>query len=205
MREIFTEGVVLYMRKDEQSLKSEVRKSCLAQRATLGEEERKYKSRIIQQRLEDLPEFQKAQVVMLFLNFRDEVDTTALAQKTLDLNKKLILPRCAPKGILLPIEVKDLCEDIEPGVWGIREPKLNKGETDPSEIDLIVVPGAGFDLRGDRLGYGGGFYDRFFMRLNSLTPRVALCFECQVIDEVPVDKHDVKMTMLITENDVYNF
>lgn len=190
---------------DKQSLKSEVRKSCLSQRAALGEEERNNKSSIIQQKLENLPEFLQARVVMLFLNFRDEVETTALAKKTLELNKKLILPRCAPKGILLPIEVRDLCEDIEPGVWGIREPKLNKGETDPSEIDLIIVPGAGFNFRGDRLGYGGGYYDRFFMRLNPLTPRIALSFECQVINELPIDKHDVKMTMLITENNVYDF
>lgn len=193
------------MREDKQSLKSEVRKTCLSQRAALGEQERKKKSIIIQQKVEELAEFKQARVVMVFLNFRDEVETTALAQRTLELNKKLILPRCAPKGILLPIEVRDLGEDIEPGVWGIREPKLNKGETDPAEIDLIIVPGAGFDFRGDRLGYGGGYYDRFFMRLNSLTPRIALSFECQVINEVPVDKHDVKMTMLITEKDVYDF
>ena len=193
------------MNEDKLSLKAEVRKSCLFQRAALGEEERKTKSRIIQQKLRSLPEFQQAQVVMLFLNFRDEVETTALAEATIALNKRLILPRCAPHGLLLPIEVGDLAKDIEPGVWGIREPKLNKGETDPSEIDLIVVPGAGFDLTGDRLGYGGGFYDRFFMRLNPVTPRVAICFECQVIAQVPVDKHDAKMTMLITENAVYDF
>lgn len=193
------------MSKGKQPLKSEVRKLCLFQRAALGEIERKNKSGIIQHKIENLPEFFKAQVVMLFLNFRDEVETTALAKKTLELKKRLILPRCAPKGILLPLEVRDLSEDIEPGAWGIREPKLDKGEIDPSEIDLIIVPGAGFDLRGDRLGYGGGYYDRFFRHLNSLTPRIALSFECQVIAKVPVDEHDVKITMLITEENVYDF
>jgi len=94
---------------------------------------------------------------------------------------------------------------LESGAWEIREPKLVNGEVKPSEIDLIIVPGAGFDLQGNRLGYGGGFYDRFFMLLNPLTPRVALGFQCQVIEQVPVDKHDIKMTMLITENEVYRF
>ena len=193
------------MSENKKSLKAEVRKLCLNQRTALGEKERKNRSIVIQQKVQDLPEFQKAQTVMLFLNFRDEVETTALAEATIACKKKLVLPRCAPHGILLPFEVRDLSVDLELGAWDIREPKLTNGKVEPSEIDLIIVPGAGFDLEGNRLGYGGGFYDRFFMLLNPLTPRAAIGFECQVIEHVPVDKHDFKMTMLITENGVYKF
>lgn len=193
------------MSEDQQFIKAEVRQACLCQRTSLGEKERKRKSIIIQQLFMDLPEFQSAQTVMLFLNFREEVETTAMAEETLARKKKLVLPRCAPHGIILPIEVRDLTQDIEPGTYGIREPKLSLGVVEPSEIDLIVVPGSGFDRQGNRLGYGGGFYDRFFELLNPLTPRIALGFECQVIPQVPVGKHDALMTMLITENGVYNF
>jgi len=193
------------MSENEQSIKAEVRQACLCQRTSLGEKERKRKSVIIQQKLMDLPEFKLAKTVMLFLNFREEVETTAMAEATIAAKKKLILPRCAPHGVLLPIEVRDLIQDIEPGTYGIREPKLALGVVEPSEIDLIIVPGSGFDLQGERLGYGGGYYDRFFMLLNPLTPRIALGFECQIIPRVPVGKHDAKMTMLITENGVYNF
>jgi 5-formyltetrahydrofolate cyclo-ligase len=193
------------MNKEKSSLKSKVRKSCLEMRSALGAEERKNKSWLIRQKFLDLPEFKLAQNVMLFLNFRDEVETTVLAETTIAMNKRLILPRCAPQGILLPIEVRDLKLDIEPGLWGIREPKLSLGEADPLEIDLILVPGAGFDLRGNRLGYGGGYYDRFFMRIKPTVPRIAIGFECQVIEDVPVDQHDAKMTMLITENEIYHF
>jgi len=193
------------MSEDKPQLKAEVRKSCLAQRAALGEKERESKSLIIQQKLQDLPEFQQAHTVMSFLNFRDEVETTALAEAMIAGKKKLVLPCCAPHGILLPSEVRDLAVDLESGAWDIREPKLTCERVEPSAIDLIIVPGAGFDLQGNRLGYGGGFYDRFFMLLNPLTPRVALSFQCQVIEQVPVDKHDFKMTMLITENEVYRF
>lgn len=193
------------MSEDQQSIKAEVRQACLCQRTSIGEKERKRKSLIIQQRLMDLPEFQLAQTLMLFLNFREEVETTALAEATITAKKRLILPRCAPHGIILPIEVSDLVQDIEPGTYGIREPKLTLGVVEPTEIDLIIVPGSGFDLQGNRLGYGGGFYDRFFMLLKPLIPKIALGFECQIIPEVPVDKHDAKMTMLITENGVYNF
>lgn len=193
------------MREDLKAIKAEVREACLSLRTSLGDEERRRKSEIIQQKLMDLPEFQLAQTVMLFLDFRDEVETTAIAEATIAAKKRLVLPRCAPDGILLPIEVRDLIQDIEPGTWGIREPKLTLGVVEPSEIDLVVVPGAGFDQQGNRLGYGGGYYDRFFMLLNPLTPRVALAFECQVVPEVPVDKHDAKMSKLITENGVYDF
>ncbi|HUX46785.1 MAG TPA: 5-formyltetrahydrofolate cyclo-ligase [Desulfosporosinus sp.] len=193
------------MSEDQQSLKAEVRQACLCQRTSLGEKERKTKSLIIQQKLMELPEYQLAQTVMLFLNFREEVETTALAEATIACKKKLVLPRCAPHGVILPIEVHDLIQDIEPGTYGIREPKLTLRVVEPSEIDLIIVPGSGFDLQGNRLGYGGGYYDRFFMLLNPLTPKVAFGFECQVIPEVPIGKHDAKMTMLITENWVYNF
>jgi len=193
------------MSEDQQSIKAEVRQACLCQRTSLGEEERKRKSLIIQQKLMDLPEFQLAKTVMLFLNFREEVETTALAEAMIAGEKRLILPRCAPHGLLLPIEVRDLIKDIEPGTYGIREPKLTLGVVEPSDIDLIIVPGSGFDLQGNRLGYGGGYYDRFFMLLNPLIPKIALGFECQIIPEVPIDQHDAKMTMLITENGVYNF
>jgi len=193
------------MNEEKINLKVEVRKSCLTQRAALGEEERGTKSLIIQQKLWKLPDFQKAHTVMLFLNFRDEVEMTDLAEAMIACKKKLILPRCAPKRVLLPLEVNDLAVDLELGAWGIREPKLTNKEVNPLEIDLVVVPGAGFDLQGNRLGYGGGYYDRFFLRLNPFTPRVALGFECQVISQVPVDKHDAKMTMLITEKTAYDF
>jgi 5-formyltetrahydrofolate cyclo-ligase len=186
-------------------VKASARKACLNQRACLNELERKQKSMSIQEKVLSLSEFKQAKTVMLFLNFRDEVETTALVETALALKKRVILPRCAPRGVLIPIEVQDLSIDIEPGCWGIREPKLNIGEVAPSEIDLVIVPGAGFDLEGNRLGYGGGYYDRFFMRLNPTVPKIAIAFECQIADKIPVDQHDAKMTMLITEKEIYKF
>lgn len=193
------------MNEVNKKLKTEVRKSCLMQRAALGEQDKKSKSSIIQQRLLESLDFQKAQTVMLFLNFRDEVETTAIAEAVLASKKRLVLPRCAPKGVLLPLGVSNLALDLESGAWGIREPKLTNVEVNPLEIDLVIVPGAGFDLQGNRLGYGGGYYDRFFGRLKASVPKVALGFECQIIGQVPVDEHDVKMTKLITEKMVYVF
>ncbi len=186
--------------------KKRVRNLVLARRGALTERERQEKSLHIEKQVLTLPEYEKAQTVMLFLNFRDEVETTALAEETLTRGKQLVLPRCAPQGILIPALIRDLDQDIKPGTWGIREPRLQGlREADPWAIDLVIVPGAAFDGQGNRLGYGGGYYDRFFGRLRPEVLRVAIAFATQVLPEVPVDPHDQKMSILVTEEGVHRY
>jgi 5-formyltetrahydrofolate cyclo-ligase len=186
--------------------KRTLREQVLTLRAALPEQQRAQKSIKIQETILGLPEFQEAQNIMLFLNFRDEVETTGLAKKVLELGKTLVLPRCAPKGVIIPSLIHDLEKDIEPGTWGIREPK-KEGliQVNPHEIDFTLVPGAAFDQQGNRLGYGGGYYDRFFERLKQGTPKVAIAFSCQVVAEIPVEPFDKKVDMLITEEGVTRF
>jgi 5-formyltetrahydrofolate cyclo-ligase len=186
--------------------KKSLREKVLALRTELSLDERRKKSRMIQDRLISTQEFQEARTVMLFLNFRDEVETSDIAQTVIDLGKTLVLPRCAPKGIILPALIRNLDTDIEPGTWGIREPKKeNLQQVNPLDIDCVIVPGAAFDREGYRLGYGGGYYDRFFERLNKCTPKIALAFSCQVVPKVPVEPFDKKIDLLITEEGVIRF
>lgn len=186
--------------------KQALRQVVLNVRAQLTETERLSKSSQIQEHIMGLPEYSTAQTVMLFLNFRDEVETTQLAQHTLELGKQLVLPRCAPKGVLIPALIRDLEQDVEPGMWGIREPhKERLIAADPQAIDLVIVPGAAFDRTGNRLGYGAGYYDRFFHRLRPGIPKIAIGFACQIVPEVPVGQYDQKITGLVTEEGVYRF
>lgn len=186
--------------------KKSLREATLTLRAALSEEQRSIKSQTIQDIVSNTQDFQEAQTVMLFLNFRDEVETTGLAQKVLELGKRLVLPRCAPKGILIPALIRDLRADIEPGTWGIREPKReNLHQVNPLDVDCVFVPGAAFDEQGNRLGYGGGYYDRFFERLMATTPKIALAFACQVVSKIPVEPFDKKVDMLITEEGITRF
>jgi 5-formyltetrahydrofolate cyclo-ligase len=78
-------------------------------------------------------------------------------------------------------------------------------QVDPLEIDCVFVPGAAFDKLGNRLGYGGGYYDRFFERLRDTTPKLALAFSCQIVESVPVEAFDKKIDMLITEEGITRF
>lgn len=186
--------------------KRALREQVLTLRAALSEQQRAQKSEEIRNRVISLQEFQEAQTIMLFLNFRDEVETMELARKVLELGKTLVLPRCAPKGVIIPALIQDLDRDIEPGTWGIREPKKEDIKpVDPLEIDFILVPGAAFDQQGNRLGYGGGYYDRFFDCLKKGTPKIAIAFSCQVVSEVPVETFDKTVDMLITEKGVIQF
>lgn len=186
--------------------KRALRERVLALRANLSVQQRALKSKEIQSRVIDLQEFQQAQTIMLFLNFRDEVETTQLAQKILDMGKRLVLPRCAPRGVLIPALIQDLGRDIEPGTWGIREPKKDGLQiVEPVGIDCVLVPGAAFDRYGNRLGYGGGYYDRFFERLKDGVPKIGIAFSCQVVSEVPVEQFDKKIDMLVTEEGVIRF
>ncbi|NMA69105.1 MAG: 5-formyltetrahydrofolate cyclo-ligase [Desulfitobacterium sp.] len=183
-----------------------LREEVLARRNALGEEERRKMSQEIRRVVSQLEEFKNASTIMVFLDFGGEVETTDLAQQILDQGKRLITPRCAPKRVLIPALIKDLEKDLEPGMWGIREPK-KEGliEVDPQEIDCIIMPGVAFDLDGNRLGYGGGFYDRFLERVRPETPRIAIAFHCQIVDKVPVGEFDKKIHMLVTEQGVMRF
>jgi 5-formyltetrahydrofolate cyclo-ligase len=190
---------------ERKKAKKRIRQAVLTARANLGEPVRTEKSMLIQNKVRALPEYLAAASPMLFMNFRDEVETTGLAEDVLARGKRLILPYCAPDGILLPAVVRDL-GSLVTGKWGIREPR-GEGlvQAEVAEIDFVLVPGAAFDLSGNRLGYGVGYYDRFLELLSPAVSRVAVAFACQLILEVPVEAHDKKISCLITEEKIYRF
>ncbi len=98
-------------------------------------------------------------------------------------------------------QVADLTQDLAPSRWGIPEPQPERCPlVDPSQIDLVLVPGVAFDLRGNRLGYGAGFYDRLFQRLPPSALRVACLQDVLLLDRVPAEAHDVPVDLLLTES-----
>lgn len=182
--------------------KQRLRKEKAALRAALTKEERLHKSREIHKQLTKLPEFQEAGQIMLYLDFRQEVETTGLAEQILAEGKELIIPCCRDRNII-PCRINNLAEDIAPGKLGIREPKEKfvRG-IDPRKIDLVVVPGVVFDLQGNRIGYGAGYYDRFLPRLRDDVPVIGVAFSCQLVKKILTESYDRKMSLLVTENSV---
>jgi len=160
--------------------------------------QRTAKSREVEERLFSLPEFKAANVVMFFASFRSEVDTEPMIRRALTFGKRVILPKVQGAGLAL-FEIANIDKDVSPGAWGIPEPH----ETRPvrlDEIELIIVPGAAFDCRGNRLGYGAGFYDKLLAAFRKTT--VALAFEAQIVPQVPADLHDIPVKKIITERRV---
>ncbi|HOP69302.1 MAG TPA: 5-formyltetrahydrofolate cyclo-ligase [Bacillota bacterium] len=184
--------------------KRELRKQIFQRRDRLsGEEIREY-SRQIARRLYGLPEYRESRVIMFFLSFRSEVDTRSMVEESLARGKEVLVPKALPDSReLIASRLLDCREDLAPGAYGIPEPKESALRVvDPLQIDLLIVPGVAFSEDGRRLGYGGGYYDRFFGRLRPEVPLLALAFELQIVPEVPVQPWDRPVDLIVTEKRV---
>ncbi|KAF1085370.1 putative 5-formyltetrahydrofolate cyclo-ligase [Sporotomaculum syntrophicum] len=187
--------------------KLELRKQVIAQRNTLTKQNLQDLSTAIVTKFLDLPEYRQAATVMAYADFRNEVQTAQILENTLRQNKRLVLPVTdVSHKKLIPSQVLHYPQDLTPGTWGILEPSSQcMRPVDPREIDLVIVPGVAFDTMGNRLGYGGGFYDRFLPCTSENTTLVALAFELQVRSDVYPGEHDVPVHILVTEERVLHF
>ncbi|HED24827.1 MAG TPA: 5-formyltetrahydrofolate cyclo-ligase [Firmicutes bacterium] len=184
--------------------KKELRRLIIDRRDQLTGEQILAKSLQIAERLFCLPAYRKAEMVMFFISFGSEVVTRPMVEKALEEGKTALAPRARPKTReLIPSRILDWDEDLAPGAYGIPEPREDKlRPCSPGDIDLLIVPGVAFDRTGNRLGYGGGYYDRFFPFLRSEVPLVALAFEIQIVPSVPVNGWDRPVDLVITEKEV---
>ena len=143
-----------------------------------------------------------------YVSFGEELQTSdAIAEcLAVDGPGRVVVPFCV--GDTLGLWGLRTFEELEPGTWGILEPsRAVRHEhceqlVSPGTLDLIVVPGLAFDRSGGRLGYGKGYYDRLLAEARPDALRVGLCFDCQLIDEVPSAAHDQRMDYLVTETGV---
>ena len=147
-----------------------------------------------------LEEYRAAGTVFAFAGTVHEIDTSLLLKETLAAGKTLVLPRCA-EGHALDLCVVTSMDELVPGMYGILEPKADCALVTPADIDFAVVPCLSFDRRGRRLGQGGGYYDRFFDRYHG--PAALLCREKLLSDQVPMEEHDKRFSLIVTEKDVY--
>lgn len=178
-----------------------LRKKILGKRDEIPRDARAEKSRLILERLWEIDEVARAGCIMTYVNFRSEVETYPLFAICRQKGIRVTVPLTLTETFtLVPYPVNDPERDLRPGYCGIPEPDDKRLlPSDPGEIDVVIVPGAVFDPRGGRLGYGGGYYDRFLAQRASSALRVALAFELQVLDKVPVMEHDERMHYIVTE------
>lgn len=183
-----------------QNNKEDIREAALARRGNIDERERFTRSMQIQHRVTELAAFRAAQTICCYSAFRDEVLTDKLHGLILCQGKRLVLPRTHPDTHTLSLHLVSSAFDVLPGYHGIPEPRPELPQLIPADIDLFIVPGAAFDVCGNRLGYGAGYYDG--MLRESEAVRVGVAFACQLEQHIPAEQHDIPMDYLVTEHGI---
>lgn len=182
--------------------KATQRVRAIAHRDALHPATRARASSAICARLEDMPEVIGAACVFSYVPFRTEVDTLPFLHTMLAQGRIVATPRVEGPRTMHAVRVTDLGADLEAGHWGIPEPRRDLEIVAPASIDVMICPGAAFDARGHRIGYGGGFYDTFVEQLRPDVPRLAVAFEAQLLDHVTCEDHDACVHAIVTERRV---
>ncbi|MPQ44678.1 5-formyltetrahydrofolate cyclo-ligase [Clostridium tarantellae] len=147
--------------------------------------------------------FKKSKVIFIYVNMDSEIDTLAIIKEALRVGKKVAVPKVLP-GVreMKALEIKSLLDLNESGAFGILEPNINNIDLS-NEIDLVILPGLAFDRDGNRVGYGGGFYDTFLDK-HHIENRIALCYDFQVVEEIEIEDFDKVINGIITNKTIIN-
>jgi 5-formyltetrahydrofolate cyclo-ligase len=181
-----------------------IRKRIMAAREQLQPEARAAHSATITERLLQLHEYHQADTVLGYMNFGAEYASELWVRQVLADGKKLSLPRVNRHTNQLDLYwVDDLENQLEPGMWGIDEPVVERCErlAALNEVEFVLLPGVAFTRDGVRLGYGGGFYDKLLARMSHRPLLVAAAFALQIVEQIPQEATDLKVERIITEQE----
>jgi len=181
--------------------KRDIRKQMVELRCNQKKELIENLSKIIQSKLYELPHYKNAQNIMFYIDAKNEVKTDEAILKSISLGKSVYVPKIIGKGEMIAVKIKSL-DELQEGHFGILEP-ISDEAIEPQNLDIVIVPGVAFDRRGYRIGYGGGYYDRFLKKLSIKTVKIAFAFEFQILDTLPQEEHDILMDIIISEKQIY--
>lgn len=183
------------------SEKKKLRKQIQTELAELSRPMYEHLSFQIARNLYEDERWKTASIVGMTISRLPEVDTYQLIRKAWEEGKKVVVPKCDPATKTLDFRVLTCFSELESVYFGLLEPIPSKTEAvSAANIDLLIVPGLAFSKNGYRLGFGGGYYDRFLLNYEGDT--VSLAFKKQLIPKVPVEDHDIPVEKIITEDEV---
>lgn len=193
---------------DMKSKKKEIRKRIMLERGRLTPEQISSKSAMIVEKLMYTglisDDVKQNQHILLYMDFRNEVMTEPLIRMLWSMGKTVYIPWVDFATHVMTIHKFSSFDELVVSSYGIKEPNPAVQPAEPPEvIELILSPGVAFNRSCYRMGYGGGFYDRFLANLAVKPPVVALAFELQMCEDLPVEDHDVQLDMVITEENLY--
>lgn len=180
------------------TMKKELRRAMATTRSLLPADARRARDAARTSLLEAVPAVREATVVAGYLAVRGEADPAALLEAALARGARVALPTVDLASGDIVWRRRDASTELVYGPFGILEPPADAEPIDPASIDLVLVPGTAFDPRGGRLGMGKGFYDRALPAM-SRALRIGIAFDFQVVDELPLEPHDVAMQLIATD------
>ncbi len=184
-----------------QEKKREIRSSMADKLGSFSADEIAKKTRDIENRLFEFANFVESKIVLLYMQRNGEVITQEIIERCFEQDKIVVLPAFdIIKHTMQLMKVDNLNADMKPGPRGVLEPDPARCNVVPIDcIDIAIIPGVALDEKGARIGAGEGYYDRLIPKLSATTRKVALAFESQIIQQVPVESHDRHVDIVITE------
>ena len=176
-------------------LKKSLRREFLSKRAAVSVEERERISHALIKKFLTTEIYHEAKIIMAYASMPDELQLNELFTACFNDKKILAIPFIVGKGIMRAVEVPSF-DALEVGNFNILTVKHGKF-IEPAQMDCVIVPGAAFDINGGRLGLGGGFYDRF-LPLAVNAKKIALAYDFQLVDSLPLEEHDAKIDIVLT-------
>lgn len=155
----------------------------------------------INKRLFKHPYWKQSETIALTISRGREIETSTIIEEAWRQRKKVVIPKCCPEQFKMEFRTYESENQLEMVYFGLKEPIVSKTSLIRAEdIDLVIVPGICFDRNGFRIGYGGGYYDRYLSEYKGLT--ISLAFEAQIVPSIPVQSHDVPVHQILTEKEV---
>ncbi|HHD2752015.1 TPA: 5-formyltetrahydrofolate cyclo-ligase [Clostridium perfringens] len=184
--------------------KGELRKEIKLKRENLDKNIKLRADEKIRKSLFESEIYKNSKVVFIYVNMDSEINTIDIIKELLTSDKIVAVPKVIPVSLkerqMKALKINSMLQLNESGAFGILEPSV-ECEDISEDVDLIIIPGLAFDINGNRLGYGGGFYDRFLRKYPN-SKRVALCYDFQIFDEIPHEFFDEKVDLIISEEKI---
>ena len=185
------------MREKKQEIRTQITKTLDG----MSEKLRSEKTKAIEDRLFEFANFLEANIALLYINSSYEVETRGIIKRSFDLNKIVVIPAFVMEKYEMKLmKIDNLNANLKMGPRGVQEPDPNRCKMVPIDcIDIAIIPGIAFDEKGSRIGMGTGFYDRLIPDLPITTRKVALAFEDQIIQQVPMEHHDKHIDIIVSD------
>lgn len=179
--------------------KQDIRRIIKTKREELNKDLKGQLDESIKNRFIESEHFEKSNIIFIYVNMDSEINTIDIIKEALRRGKRVAVPKVLPvEKEMVALEIESLLDLNESGSYGILEPGIDKRDVS-EEVDLVVLPGLAFEENGYRIGYGGGFYDKFLNKHKDID-KVALCYNFQIISKIPKEDYDQRVDVIMTES-----